>query len=74
MNLHPIFQAALAPVIPPSMVVWRQRQAEIEAADAMVADPYDDTCRTCHTCDGTGEGMSEDTVCGVCRGKGVVPA
>lgn len=67
MNLHPIFQAALAPITPPSQEVWRRRQAEIEQADQENDEPSD-----CAACNGTGEGQTDDTVCGVCRGRGVV--
>lgn len=68
MNFHPIFQAALAPIIPPAPGLWQRRQAEIEQADAAL-DEHDDTCPVCN---GSGEGQYDGTRCSTCRGSGVM--
>lgn len=69
MNLHPIFQMALAPIMPRERGTWKR--AEILPAptvDDEIAEEPDDTCPAC---DGTGEGAYDGANCMSCRGRGV---
>jgi hypothetical protein len=71
-NLHPIFQVALQPFMPPPFIHDTPEEVthEDEEEDINPENPDQGEYDECASCNGTGEGQYDGAACFTCCGRG----